>query len=140
MPTYHNPKLVHVEPRSGFPVVGVIVLGVLGYAAYRVAEWLASVLVAIEIGAAVVAVAAVTGLVVVLRRHRGRTHLDAPQWAVERLSAARIPSHQPLSVRPAPAIPARSPRAIEAPAVVHYHVHLHAAGAAAAENRKGEIT
>ncbi len=60
MPTYINPKFVHVEPRGGFPVGAVVVLGVIGYAAYRVAEWLASILVAIEVTAAVVAVGAVT--------------------------------------------------------------------------------
>jgi hypothetical protein len=125
MPTYTNPKWVHVEPRSGFPVLAVIVLAVIGYAAYQVAEWVASILVAIEIGAGVVAAAAVTGAVFVLRRQRGRAHLDAPQWVVERLGVPRIQSCRPLPVRPAPAIVARPERAIEAPSVVHHHLHLH---------------
>jgi hypothetical protein len=130
MPTYTNPKWVHVEPRRGFPIGAVIVLGVIGYACYRVAEVIAEFAVAITAALAVVTSAAVIGLVLVLRRHRGRAHLDAPQWVTERLGAPRIHSHRAVADRQAPAIPARSPRAIEAPAVVHYHVHLHAAPAA----------
>jgi hypothetical protein len=129
MPSYINPKFVHVEPRGGLPIVAVVVLAVTGYAAYQVAEWLASVIVAIEATTAVVTAAAVTGLVLVLRRQRGRTHLDAPQWVVERSGAPRIRSSAAVTVRPAPAIVERSPRAIEAPAAVHYHLHLHAPAA-----------
>lgn len=129
MPTYTRPEWVHVEPGRGVPVVALIVLAVIGYAAYQVAEWLASVLVAIEAGAGVVAAGALTVLAVVLRRQRGRQHLDAPQWVVERF----VPSHGTIPVRPAaavttarrPAIEAAPQPVIEAPAV-HYHLHLHA--------------
>jgi amino acid transporter len=124
MPSYINPKFVHVEPRRGVPIGAVIVLGVLGYACFRVAELIAEFAVAILAAAAVVTMAAVASLVLVLRRQRGRTHLDAHQWVVERPGAPRIQSHRPVPVRPAAAIPARSPRAIEAPSVVHYHLHL----------------
>ena len=43
MPTYTNPRWVHVEPRS-FPVVAVAVLGVIGYGGYELVAWLASVM------------------------------------------------------------------------------------------------
>ncbi len=133
MPTWTNPKLVHVEPRGGLPAAAVIVVAVTGYAAWQVAAWLASVIAAVEAAAGVVTIGALAGLVVVLRRQRGRTHLDAPQWVTERLGAPRIPSRRALA-RPAPAIPASRRPQIEAPAV-HYHLHLHAAQPAIEENQ-----
>jgi hypothetical protein len=129
MPTYIDPKFVHVEPRSRPPIAALIVLAVIGYACYQAAELLASVIVAIFIATAAVTAASLVTLAVVLRRQRGRTHLDAPQWVIERLGASPVRSSAALPVRPATAIQARSPRAIEAPAVVHYHLHLHAAPA-----------
>jgi hypothetical protein len=83
---------------------------VIGYAAYQVAEWLASVLVAILIAASIMTAAALATLVVVLRHQRGRTHLGASQWVVERLDASRIQSHRALPIRPAAAIPVPSRR------------------------------
>jgi hypothetical protein len=38
MPSYINPKFVHVEPCGGIPVVAVAILGTVGYACFRVAE------------------------------------------------------------------------------------------------------
>lgn len=128
MPGYHNPKFAYVEPRgSGLGVIiGVAVLAVECYASYEVAQWLASIAVIIVAVVAVITTASVTTLgVVLLHRHRGLQHLDAPQWATERLGASHIPSHGAVPVRPAPSITARSQPAI-AP-VVHYRLHLHAA-------------
>jgi hypothetical protein len=130
MPTYIDPKFVHVEPRGRFPFAAIIVLAVIGYACYQAAELLASVIVAIFIATAAVTAASLVTLAVVLRRQRGRTHLDAPHWVTQRLGAPPIRSSAALPARPATAIQARSPRAIEAPSVVHYHLHLHPAPAA----------
>ena len=94
MPTYTNPKWVHVEPRSGFPILPLVVLGIIGYAAFKVAEWIASIAVAIEITIAGVAVAAPAGLVLVLRRRRG--HVIKPGSVVltnERAAIAAPAQH-----------------------------------------------
>lgn len=106
MPTYLNPKRVTVDPGGGFPVGAVIVLGVIGYAAYQAAEWIASVMIAIEFALAVVAVGSATVLVLVLRRQRGRVIK---------------PGTVPLP-RPAQAAPATQVREL------HHHEHLHLHG------------
>jgi hypothetical protein len=130
MPSYRHPKFAYIEPRGtgGIPVVAAV-LAVLGYGTYQLADFLATAIVAIAVVIAVVAVASVVTLVVVASRHRGRQHLDAPQWVTERLGAPRIPSHGTVPVRHAAAIPSRPVPAIDAPAI-HYHLHLHAAPAA----------
>ncbi len=131
MPGYHKPKFAYVEPRgSGMgAIVAVAVLAVEGYATYEVAQWLASIAVIIVSVVAVITAASVITLVAVLRRQRGRQHLDASQWIVERLGAPRIPSHGAVPVRPSAAIEARPQPAIGPPSV-HYHLHLHATRAA----------
>ena len=54
--------------------------------------WLAeaAILVAIEVTRRRRHSGPMTTLVLVLRRQRGRMHLDAPEWAVERLGAPRV--------------------------------------------------
>jgi hypothetical protein len=130
MPSFRNPKFAYVEPRGtgGIPVAAAV-LAVLGYGAYRLAGWLAPAVVAIAAVIAVVALASVVTLAVVASRHRGRQHLDAPQWVIQRLDAPRIPSHGAVPVRTPAAVTAAPPPAIGPPAV-HYHLHLHAAPAA----------
>ncbi len=125
MPTFTNPKFVHVEPR-GFPVLAFVVLGVETYATYEIAQWLASIALIIVAVVAAVTVGSVTTLGIVLYRHRGTQHLDAPEWVTRRCSAT-FASHELLPDRPSPAIVA-SPQPVIAPAV-HYHLHLHAAPA-----------
>ena len=89
MPTFTNPKFVHVEPR-GFPVLAIVVLGVEAYSGYELAQWLASI-TAVILCTVAVAASSVAVLAVVLHRHRGAQHIDAPQWVVERCGASRIP-------------------------------------------------
>jgi hypothetical protein len=126
VPKFINPKSVTVETRGSGWLWPAIVLAPIVYSAYQVAEWIASIMVAILAAASVTAAAAVTGCVALLYQHRGRTHLDAPEWVIERLDAPRIASHGAVPDRPAPAITAQPQAAIEAP-TVHYHLHLHAA-------------
>ncbi len=110
-------------------IIPLAILAGVGYAVYGVIEMVAEFAVAILSVAAVVTAAAATTLVIVLGRQRGRTHLDAPQWVVQRLGALPSRSSAALPVRPAATITGRPSRAIGAPAI-HYHLHLHAAPAA----------
>jgi hypothetical protein len=127
MPSYRNPRFAYIEPRytGGLPVAAAV-LAVIGYAAYQLADWIASAVVAVLAVVALVAVTSVVTLAVVVRRQRGRQHLDAPQWVVERCGAARIPSSGAIPGGPPAAVTA-APRPAIGPPAVHYHLHLHAA-------------
>jgi hypothetical protein len=119
---------------GGLVAIGaVVIIGVIlaRPVVHAVGELLHVVLITVAAVAGLAVAAAVTGLVLVLRRQRGRQHLDAPEWVTERCGTSRIPSHGAIPVRPAAAVLTRSQPAIETPQPqLHVHYHLHAAPAA----------
>jgi hypothetical protein len=131
-----RPSGAHTHPDGGGGLVAIAAVVIIGGILARpvmhaVDELLHAVLIVAAVLAGLAVAAALTGLVLVLRRQRGRQHLDAPEWVTERCDAPRIPSQGPIPVRPSPAGLTRQVPEIDAPhAQLHLHVHYHAAPAA----------
>jgi hypothetical protein len=122
MPSYIDPKFVHVEPRGG-SVAGVVLLAV-AVALAVVAVTSAAFAIAVWVAIGVVSALCIAGVALAVRE------LRHPQWGPLWRPDAEEPAGiegRVVEKAPVPALPVAARRAIEGPRAVHYHVHLHAA-------------
>lgn len=120
MPTYIDPKFVHVEPRGkGGAVAAVLVAAAVVFAVVEIVTSEAFA-VAVDVAVGVVSALCVAGAALVVRELRQPSL--GPLWRPAKQVRA-LPVPEVNAAAPMRAI-AAAPLAIEAPSVVHYHLHV----------------